>query len=283
MTNKRRWTDEEIDYLKEASQTITRFEAAQHLDRSYESVKNKCLELGIHFKKRYGGGRYVGQVIESWSKAEEATLWELAERCTLKQIAVKMNKSFHSVYSKCQSRGISLKQGRLTLGEVGEILGVPRSAVPVIRKRLGLKFLQTQNPVNPSDKEIAFMAWHLLRFDKGRVKVSKTHLKQVIQDYHPEYLTETPDFPYTRRLEKVKRTESVSFCAYAVRNKHGRWLRTTIAPDKKTQWLDDLERAKLYTEPAAAKNTVTKFEKRFPDLAPIEYVRIKASTVDVMG
>lgn len=276
------WTNDEIAYLIDASDKVTRVEAAHHLKRSLGSVKNKCRELNIRFKKQYGGGQYAGQIIEIWSKAEELRLWELSERFTIAQVAEKMDRSYQAIYRKAQRMGISFKQGRLTFKDLAEILGIPRTAVPVVRDRLGLKFLQRDNPVNPTDKEIAFMAWHLLHFPKGRVVVPKSHLRSVIESYYPKYLTDEPDFPYTRRGEKVKRKEELSFCVYVIRNNKGQWLRTTVTPDKRTQWLNDIEQAKFYVEPASAKATVTKFKKKQPELGPFDVVRIKTEVVEVI-
>lgn len=97
------WTQQELDFLKvsykgtkgnvfSVQQSIKRMFG---IDRTYYAIRHKAkdLELTKHRSRK-------------WSKLQESELENLASEMPVKKIALKMNRTLHSIRNKCNELGI---------------------------------------------------------------------------------------------------------------------------------------------------------------------------------
>ena len=141
---KRRWTEEEINTLRELSETETNKTIAEVLNRSVAEVNKHARKLGIKllFKKRWTNeqidylkenlnkipftklindlGHDFYEVLKKieelgleynsnrWTEEEEALLVELSSKYYIKEIAKRLNRSEGAIVSKAHKMGIEL-------------------------------------------------------------------------------------------------------------------------------------------------------------------------------
>lgn len=141
---KRRWTEEDINTLKELSKTETNKAIAVKLNRSVAEVNKHARKLGIKplFKKRWTNEQiaYLGDNLNKipftklindlshdfydvlkkieelgleynsnrWTEEEESLLVELSSKYYIKEIAKRLNRSEGAIVSKAHKMGIEL-------------------------------------------------------------------------------------------------------------------------------------------------------------------------------
>ena len=93
-TKLRRWTTEEIDFLKNNFATMTHKELGATLDRTVSAVCAKCFELGL-YKKEY-----------PWTEKELKFLQDNYNNMTYRQIAHELGRTLDAVRSKAAILGI---------------------------------------------------------------------------------------------------------------------------------------------------------------------------------
>lgn len=103
----RRWTEEEIEFLKENYEKEKPEKIAEELSRSLSSVYCKAQSLNLS-SKRCGYGR-------KWTSEEEKYLKENYSELPPQKIADELDRSLNSVYGK--AKNLDLKSSRRGSGE----------------------------------------------------------------------------------------------------------------------------------------------------------------------
>ena len=123
-----KWTEEEIEFLKENYKNMNNKEIAKNLNRSETAVNNKLFIMNLCKKK--------------WSKTEMEFLENNAERGD-KYLAKRLNRSISSIRSKRRRMRITTYKD-LSAREVGEILKTDTKTI-IRWKKIGLK-MRKNNP-----------------------------------------------------------------------------------------------------------------------------------------
>ncbi|RLC78613.1 MAG: hypothetical protein DRI61_09580 [Chloroflexi bacterium] len=89
----KRWTDEEIAFMKDYYGILSPKEIARRLGRSYNAVRNKAVELGLTKSL-------------DWTDKEIALLKALYGRMPASEIAKLLGRSEDSVYHKAMRLGL---------------------------------------------------------------------------------------------------------------------------------------------------------------------------------
>lgn len=184
---RRLWTAEELQYLLDASETMTQRQVAEKLGRSIRAVISACSKHNIKYRIRdyVDGSRRV-----FWTQAEITALMGYAETLTIQRAASRLGRSHASVKKKIDELGISFKHQRLQLRDVAEILRVSSRVVSRRREKLGLSFRKVESPTRSDTRgakgsDIVAIAKDLLADPpmRGMERTSAKHLRQVIADY----------------------------------------------------------------------------------------------------
>jgi hypothetical protein len=99
----RQWTEKEIEYLKRNKKNLSYKELAHNLNKSVESVKHKCYELGIQDKKESKS--------RPWTEEEVSYLNRVYFRKSQSYIANKLDRSVYSIKRKADSLGLMAHSG----------------------------------------------------------------------------------------------------------------------------------------------------------------------------
>lgn len=119
MAKGRRWTEEEVQFIKDNIKTMSYEEMAEHLGRTTGAVKNKADKSKI-FKGRY------------WTQEEITFLEDHVGVKSFTFIAEKLGRTIHSVQNKASELGIGnprLAAGLLSLDEMTRALDVAHSVL----------------------------------------------------------------------------------------------------------------------------------------------------------
>lgn len=93
---KKRWTNEQIDYLKENLNKIPFTKLINDLGHDFYEVLKKIEELGLEYNSN------------RWTEEEESLLIELSSKYYIKEIAKRLNRSEGAIVSKAHKMGIEL-------------------------------------------------------------------------------------------------------------------------------------------------------------------------------
>lgn len=181
------WTEEEIEFLRKASKTMTLSQISEELGRSKGSIKCFASRHDISFSLR---GYPDGEVRRNWTRAEVTALMGYAESCSMKMAAARMGRSYESVANKVNVLGISFSSHRLRLSDVAEILGISARTVAIRRNKLGLNFRRSTGKKSSVTRgargsDIVAIAQDILDNPpmKNLPNTSARKLRQVIEDY----------------------------------------------------------------------------------------------------
>lgn len=137
----KKWTDEEINYIKENFTQIYAKDIAKHLGRTYVSVLAKIDDLGMKREK-------------TWKKDEEKYLEDNFCDMTHKEIGDVLGRTEQAVRAKCFDMDLYKKEKpweewevqflkdnymEMSKAEISEVLGRTSSAVQLRASRLGFK------------------------------------------------------------------------------------------------------------------------------------------------
>ena len=93
---KKRWTNEQIDYLRENLNKIPFTKLINDLGHDFYDVLKKIEELGLEYNSN------------RWTEEEESLLIELSSKYYIKEIAKRLNRSEGAIVSKAHKMGIEL-------------------------------------------------------------------------------------------------------------------------------------------------------------------------------
>ena len=93
---KKRWTNEQIDYLRENLNKIPFTKLINDLGHDFYDVLKKIEELGLEYNSN------------RWTEEEESLLIELSSKYYIKEIAERLNRSEGAIVSKAHKMGIEL-------------------------------------------------------------------------------------------------------------------------------------------------------------------------------
>lgn len=184
---RRLWTDQELQYLRDASNYMTQRQVAEKLNRSLRAVISACSRHDIKYRIRdyVDGSRRL-----FWTQSEVTALLGYAETLTIQRAAARLGRSYSSVKKKIDELGISFKHQRLQLNDVADILRVSSRVVSRRREKLGLSFRKIKSPTRSDTRgakgsDIVAIAKDLLEDPpmRGMERTSAKHLRQVIEEY----------------------------------------------------------------------------------------------------
>jgi hypothetical protein len=179
---KRRWTDEEVAFLRAESRRLPSSDIAQQLGRSWRSVSCKAQELGVVFQAKR---MTDGSLSTRWTKADEFLLEGCTEHMSLEQAARKLGRTRDAVSNKARKMGLSFLDGQRTIKDTAALLGVSVGTVIRRRKKLKRKF-RVNKKGTVSAKDIVALARDLLENPpKGRphLRATSKSLHEVILHY----------------------------------------------------------------------------------------------------
>lgn len=171
MCNKQQWTEEEIQFLEDNVGKLKMTEIAERLSRSYSSVNNKIIRLGLIDKPC------------RWTKEETQFLKDNIDTMRYEDIAKALNKSVDAVQGK--TKRLNLTHSRdyelylddyITIEEASEMLNVSREIIDSLIKRGIIK------KARPKIKNFAIKIW--LRFS-DIYKLAKS--KNIVLNRRPNY------------------------------------------------------------------------------------------------
>lgn len=93
---RRKWTQTEIDYLKDSYCKFTNAELVKVLGRNPDAIQNKAAKLGIELK----GRRVAKYQSKEWSVDEIAKLREIGSKYPAYRVAAEMGRSFSAIHHK---------------------------------------------------------------------------------------------------------------------------------------------------------------------------------------
>lgn len=98
----RRWSDQDVAYLRKHYGRKTAREIAEHLDRTIPTVRTLAGNLGLT-QKRNNSEKF-------WTSEEERILRANYHRCTIRELAAMLDRTVPSVNGKARGLGLSKKQ-----------------------------------------------------------------------------------------------------------------------------------------------------------------------------
>lgn len=146
--NKKIWTQEEDQYIKNNFGKITFSEMSKELNCSISTVQNRTKELGLEFAKK---------TVDRWTPEEEKLLREYSKKYLTKTIAKKLGRSYISVQKKAVKLGIELHSkkdpwkkwmidylkdniNQRPIGEIQNVLGISYHQILTKCKELGIEY-----------------------------------------------------------------------------------------------------------------------------------------------
>ena len=106
MPNRRYWTQEELDYLKQNYTNKTKEELTEYLDRSWGSIQTKIRDLGFSSRDVKGSRG------SNWTKEEDEYLKENYLAKTTSEMAEYLNKTANAVQNRNSTLGLVGKHKR---------------------------------------------------------------------------------------------------------------------------------------------------------------------------
>ncbi len=202
---KRPFTDEDIEFLTAAVQTLTIGEASQKMGRTPGSIQKKALRLGLKWNKRKVRTDHSRR---AWTPEEDKTLRNSAQRGSARLCAKTLKRTEGSVFQRAYVLGISFyDEERLPLKAIAAILGVSVATVESRRAKLKLNFRKLARTSGASsltrtatDHEIYLLAKDLLENSSpfGPMTVTASHLKQVMFEHYDEEVARAAELRATR-------------------------------------------------------------------------------------
>jgi predicted transcriptional regulator len=102
-----RWTDKEINYLKDNALKMMQKEIAEHLNKTEGAVRNKCWRLGLVNKENFWTEEEIKSLEIAYKQAGESGVINLTE------IADKMNRDKSNVCRKAKELGLTTNKNRI--------------------------------------------------------------------------------------------------------------------------------------------------------------------------
>jgi len=176
----KRWSNEEVEYLKKNIRKRTVEQIAKKLGRSVSSVQNKCTRSGI-YKER-------------WSDEEKDFLREYAGEKSVSWIARKLKRGRYAVEQKINRMGMTYKvdNGKISLYLLVHTLGYASESFAYRKlEKLGLKIYKVQkknNKVKMVDIN-EFWKWA----EKNQENLNFKNLEHNAFGYEPEWAKEKID------------------------------------------------------------------------------------------
>lgn len=182
-----KWTQKDLEKLRELTEAeYSRAEVAEALGRTKASVHLQARHLGLNFSRRNTQRR-------PWTQADDNMLQYHAASLTRKQLAKKLSRTEASVGKRAYQLGVQLGQGRMTLKELAEELGVSKITVVRVRDKLGLNFRRYPSqitsrtkPKGPEPEDVVAIARYLIENSTGPLQTSRKRLMDVITAYGGE-------------------------------------------------------------------------------------------------
>lgn len=109
----KRWTEEDMKYLRENHKTKTLKELSDHLGRKRDSIRQMLVRIGGKAKTKD----------KPWRTADDHKLRELAEKYDFYGIAKSMNRTYASVKTRARVIGITHLRGTYSLSNAAESTG----------------------------------------------------------------------------------------------------------------------------------------------------------------
>lgn len=184
------WTTEELDRLRQLiSEERSRAEIAALFNTTPAAVYWQARKLGLKFSRRQTQR-------STWTQAEDNVLIYQGAFMTRKQLAKKLKRTEAAVGKRAMVLGVQLTQGRMTMRELADELGVSKVTIVRLRDKLGLNFRRypgsknsLSRPKGPEPEDVAAIATYLVQNSTGPLQTSRKRLMDVIAAYSGE-LTE---------------------------------------------------------------------------------------------
>lgn len=167
-----KWTEEELNFLKNNINTMSPTNIGKQIGRTYPSIKKMIKKLGLKTKIRSNGYKH-------WSKEEINTLYQTAGTMCVKELTKLLpNRSYGSISNKIYELDIPWTQGTITIKEIANILNVSR---PCVIRHLKQKKYFRKTKYNITPDVIPFIAQSILNnnISLGKCGASIKHLETI--------------------------------------------------------------------------------------------------------
>ena len=184
--NRRLWTDDEIEKLKELiSQNKSLIQIVKELNRRDVTILKKATELNL---------KIIRDEEKGWTEEAINKLIELSKSKKLGELVIELGKSSKSIKDKAKSLGITIilnrkswsqedineltkliNEGKLTTKEIADKLGRTEDAITIKVNRLGLKIQTNDKRYWTKEEEILLSdLWGNKSIDKIAKKLNRT-------------------------------------------------------------------------------------------------------------
>jgi predicted transcriptional regulator len=161
----------------------SRDEVAEALGRTKAAVHLQARSLGLKFSRKNTQRR-------PWTEHDDNALRYHSGLLSRKQLARKLGRTDAAVGRRAKLLDVRLRQGRVTLVDLAEELGVSKATVVRARDALGLSFRRysrkskgTTRPKGPEPDDIVTIARYLVNNPNSALRVSRKRLMDVIVAY----------------------------------------------------------------------------------------------------
>jgi len=135
---RRRWTPEEVERFKQLAGVLHPAEIGEELGRTEQAIRVKANELRVSISRGVANSR-------PWTQQEIMKLYALVDRMGLHGAARILNRTYRSVTSACKRYNIRWTQGKRSLQQVADEVGVCTNTIRARARALGLQIRKPGN------------------------------------------------------------------------------------------------------------------------------------------